>query len=62
MKTLFRVYYAVGDGDMYFWADSEEQAKELAYQQGMNREREVLADRVWANNITMKYRGYIVQE
>ena len=62
MKTLFRVYYAIGDGDMYFWADDTEQAKELACQQGMDREREVLVDRVWANNITMKYRGYVVQE
>ena len=61
MKTLFRVYYAVGDG-MYFWANNSEQAEEMAYQQGMDRERPVLVDRVWANNINLKYRGYVVQE
>ena len=61
MKTLYRVHCGFDDG-LYFWADNADQAKELAYQQGMDREREALADRVWANNVNTAYRGYVVQE
>ena len=62
MKTLYHVHFMLGDTNLFFWADSPEQSRELAYQQGVDRDLEMSVDRVWANNINMAYRGYVVQE
>lgn len=62
MKTLFHVHALLGDLNLFFWAESPTEAKELARQQGVDRDIEIFADRVWANNINMKYRGYVVQK
>lgn len=62
MKTLYQIRHPWSDGTLFYWADSEEQALEMAYQQGMSRDIEdIHADRVWANNANSEYRGYVVE-
>ena len=62
MKTLYQVITPYNQGQLFFWAESEEEALELAHQQGLGRELEARAERVWANNVNLEYRGYVVEK
>lgn len=62
MKTLYQIKVQHTENDIFFWADSSEEALEMAHQQGVDRDIEAVAERVWASNINMKYRGYVIDE
>lgn len=62
MKTLYQIKAPYTENDIFYWADNEEQALELAHQQGLDRNIKAVAERVWANNISMEYRGYVIKD
>lgn len=58
---LYQIKTEWNNGDLFYWADSPEQALELAHQQGMSRDIEATAEQVWANNVNLEYRGYVTK-
>lgn len=62
MVVLYHVHALLGDINLFFWAKSPDEAKKLAREQGVPEDVELFADRVWANNISAKWRGYVVQQ
>ena len=47
---------------LYYWAENEGDALDQHEEQGADPEREWVASPVWANNVNLKYRGYVVEE
>lgn len=62
MKTLYQIQTPYNANNLFFWADNSEEALEMAHQQGVDRDIEAVAERVWANNVSMEYRGYVVKD
>ena len=58
--TLYKVRYTYGS-DYYYWAENEQEARELFIKQGAPDDTEIQIERVWANNEDPRFRGYIVQ-
>lgn len=57
---LYKVSTVYGH-EYFYWAENEEDAKQMFIEQGCPKNVEIQVDRVWANNDDSRYRGYITQ-
>lgn len=62
MKVLYQIYTPYNRGDIFYWAESEEEALGMAYRQWLAKDVEARAEKVWANNDDIKYMGYVINE
>lgn len=57
--TLFKVH-ALYNIECFYWAERADDAKKMYIEQN-HPDTPVLAERVWADNDDLRYRGYVVE-